>query len=237
MIMRIAQVAPLAESVPPLLYGGSERVVSYLTEQLVALGHEVTLYASGDSQTRARLVAGCPRALWRDPNIRETLPHHIRLLELVFRDAADFDVIHFHCDYVHFPLVRRHHCPTVTTMHGWMHPPDLQPLLDEYRDVPLVSVSDDQRSPIPHANWLATVYHGLPRELLSFHAKPAGYLAFLGLVTILSVCEINTFAGQSAKSVCYDFVAMFDLFRLWLGAVLRGFRTHRSLMLENLAQI
>ena len=180
MIMRIAQVAPLAESVPPLLYGGSERVVSYLTEQLVALGQEVTLYASGDSQTTAKLVAACPRALWRDPDIRETLPHHVRLLELVFRDAADFDVIHFHCDYVQFPLVRRHHCPTATTMHGWMHPPDLQPLLDEYRDVPLVSVSDDQRSPVPHANWLATVYHGLPRELLSFHAKPAGYLAFLG---------------------------------------------------------
>jgi glycosyltransferase involved in cell wall biosynthesis len=178
--MRIAQVAPLAESVPPSLYGGTERVVSYLTEQLVDLGHDVTLYASGDSQTKARLVAGCPRALWRDPAIRETLPHHVRLLELVYRDVDQFDVIHFHGDYVHFPLVRRHPCPTVTTMSGWMHPPDLQPLLEEYRDVPLVSISDDQRRPVPHANWQATVYHGLPRDLLTFYARPASYLAFLG---------------------------------------------------------
>lgn len=178
--MRIAQVAPLAESVPPQLYGGTERVVSYLTEQLVGLGHEVTLYASGDSQTRARLVAGCPRALWRDPEIRETLPHQVRLLELVFRDAPRFDVIHFHCDYVHFPLVRRHRCSTVTTMHGWMNASDLRPLLDEYREVPLVSISDNQRSPVPEANWQATVYHGLPLDLFTFNAQPAGYLAFLG---------------------------------------------------------
>lgn len=178
--MRIAQVAPLAESVPPLLYGGTERVVSYLTEELVSLGHEVTLYASGDSQTQARLVAGSPRALWHDPDIRETLPHHVRLLELVFRKADQFDVIHFHGDYIHFPLVRRHSCPNVTTMHGWMHVPDLQPLLDEYREVPLVSISDDQRGPVPRANWQATVYHGLPLQLFRFHGKPAGYLAFLG---------------------------------------------------------
>jgi glycosyltransferase involved in cell wall biosynthesis len=178
--MRIAQVAPLAESVPPRLYGGTERVVSYLTEELVSCGHDVTLFASGDSQTQARLVAGCTRALWRDLEIRETLPHHVRLMELVARDADQFDIIHFHCDYVHFPLVRRHKWRTLTTMHGWMNAPDLQPLLEEYCEVPLISISNDQRRPVPHANWQATVYHGLPRSLFTFHPKSSGYLAFLG---------------------------------------------------------
>lgn len=123
--MRIAQVAPLYESVPPQLYGGTERVVSYLTEELVALGHEVTLYASGDSQTTACLIPACPRALWHDPNVRDPFPHHMRLVEMVLRDAARFDVIHFHCDYVHFPSVRRQHLPTVTTMHAGVHAYDL----------------------------------------------------------------------------------------------------------------
>ncbi len=178
--MRIAQVAPLNECVPPSLYGGSERVVSYLTEQLVRLGHEVTLFASGGSQTAARLVEVCPKALWRDPQVREVLPHHVRMVELVFRAASQFDVIHFHCDYVHFPLVRRYKCPTVTTMHGMMHPPDLRPLFEEYREVPLVSISNDQRLPIDFANWQTTVYHGLPRDLFSFSDHTQGYLAFLG---------------------------------------------------------
>src|SRR5579862_4882768 len=113
--MRIAQVAPLYESVPPRLYGGTERVVSWLTEELVRMGHEVTLFASGDSRTAAKLVPACPRALWRDPDFRETLPHHVRMMELVFRDAQRFDVIHFHCDYLHFPLTRRVACANVTT--------------------------------------------------------------------------------------------------------------------------
>jgi glycosyltransferase involved in cell wall biosynthesis len=178
--MRIAQVAPLNERVPPALYGGTERVVSYLTEELVRLGHDVTLFASADSETRARLVAGCPRALWRDAEVRETLPHHVRLMELVFRDAGRFDVIHFHTDYVHFPLVRRHRCPSVTTLHGTVHPHDLGALLEEYRDVPLVSISDDQRRPIPHANWRGTVYHGLPRDAFTFRADRGAYLAYLG---------------------------------------------------------
>src|SRR6516165_10061390 len=181
--MRIAQVAPLYESVPPKLYGGTERVVAYLTEELVRLGHEVTLFASGDSRTSARLVAACPRALWRDERCRETLPHHVRLLELVYRDAGRFDVIHFHGDYVHFPLVRRVPCPTVTTLHGRLHPPDLEPLLREYADVPLVSISDDQRRPVPAANWQATVYHGLPPGLHTFRNRPGDYLAFLGRVS------------------------------------------------------
>jgi glycosyltransferase involved in cell wall biosynthesis len=178
--MRIAQVAPLNERVPPPLYGGTERVVSYLTESLVDLGHDVTLFASGDSETRARLVAACPRALWRDPNVRETLPHHVRLMELVFKDVSRFDVIHFHADYLHFPLVRRHRCASVTTLHGMVHPHDVQALFDEYSDVPLVSISDNQRSPIPQANWQGTVYHGLPRDAFGFRAEPGRYLVYLG---------------------------------------------------------
>jgi glycosyltransferase involved in cell wall biosynthesis len=181
--MRIAQVAPLYESVPPKLYGGTERVVSYLTEELVRLGHEVTLFASGDSQTRAKLVAACPRALWRDTSCRETLPHHIRLMEMIFADVSRFDLIHFHCDYLHFPLLRRCLCPSVTTMHGRLHVPDLQPLLAEYPEVPLVSISDDQRRPIPGANWQATVFHGLPRNLHKVRERPGDYLAFLGRIS------------------------------------------------------
>jgi glycosyltransferase involved in cell wall biosynthesis len=178
--MRIAQVAPLNERVPPPLYGGSERVVSWLTEELVRLGHEVTLFASGDSETSARLVAGSPRALWRDPEVREVLPHHVRLMELVFSDVGRFDVIHFHSDYLHFPLVRRHKCASVTTLHGMAHPHDLKALFEEYRDVPLVSISDEQRRPIPGAGWLATVYHGMPRDSFAFHAEGGGYLVYLG---------------------------------------------------------
>jgi len=155
-------------------------VVSYLTEELVRLGHEVTLFASGDSRTKAKLVAACPRALWRDENCHETLPHHVRLLELVFQDASRFDVIHFHCDYLHFPLLRLHRCASVTTLHGRLHLPDLLLLFDEYSEVPLVSISDDQRRPIPWANWQATVYHGLPRDLHTFRDRPGDYLAFLG---------------------------------------------------------
>jgi len=181
--MRIAQVAPLYESVPPKLYGGTERVVSYLTEELVWLGHEVTLFASGDSETRAKLVAACPHALWRDGNCRETLPHHVRLMELVFQDTSRFDVIHFHCDYLHFPLLRRHSCPSVTTLHGQLHAPDLQPLFEEYAEVPLVSISNDQRRPLPWANWQATVYHGLPRGLHPFRERPGEYLVFLGRIS------------------------------------------------------
>jgi glycosyltransferase involved in cell wall biosynthesis len=179
-IMRIAQVAPLFESVPPHLYGGTERIVSYLTEEFVRLGHEVTLFASGDSRTSARLVPVCPRALWRDPGCRETLPHQVRQMELVFRDVSRFDIIHFHCDYIHFPLLHRHRCPSVTTLHGRLHLPDLGPLLREYHDVPLVSISDDQRQPIPWANWQGTIHHGLPRDQHTFREGKGGYLAFLG---------------------------------------------------------
>lgn len=181
--MRIAQVAPLYESVPPKLYGGTERVVSYLTEELVRLGHEVTLFASGDSETKAKLVAACPQALWRDPNCRETMPHHVRLMELVFQDVSRFDMIHFHCDYLHFPLLRRSPCPSVTTLHGRLHVPDLAPLFAEYSEAPLVSISNDQRRPIPDANWQATIYHGLPRRLHTYRERLGEYLAFLGRIS------------------------------------------------------
>jgi len=178
--MRIAQVAPLYESVPPRLYGGTERVVSYLTEELVRLGHEVTLFASGDSTTAAKLVAPCPRALWHDESCRETLPHHVRLMELVFEDTSRFDVVHFHCDYLHLPLLRRSPCASVTTLHGLLHPPDVRPLFEQYPEVPLVSISDAQRQPLPRANWQATIHHGLPRDLHTFRGAPGRYLAFLG---------------------------------------------------------
>jgi glycosyltransferase involved in cell wall biosynthesis len=178
--MRIAQVAPLFESVPPRLYGGTERVVSYLTEELVRQGHEVTLFASGDSVTSATLVPACPRALWHDTECRETLPHHIRLLDLVFREAHRFDVIHFHCDYVHFPLLRYHRTPSVTTLHGMLRRHDLEPLLLSYPEVPLVSISNDQRKPVPWANWQATVYHGLPAGLHTYRERAGDDLLFIG---------------------------------------------------------
>ncbi len=181
--MRIAQVAPLFESVPPKQYGGTERVVSYLTEELVRLGHGVTLFASGDSQTSAKLVAACDQALWRDPECRDTLPQHVRLTELVSREAHNFDVIHFHCDYVHFPLLRRHATPAITTLHGRLNPHDLEPLFKEYSEAALVSVSDDQRRPLPRCNWQATVYHGLPLHLHAFRQRAKDYLLFVGRIS------------------------------------------------------
>src|SRR5262249_31704482 len=173
--MRIAQVAPLYESVPPKLYGGTERVVSYLTEELVRLGHEVTLFASGDSRTAARLVPACPKALWRDESCRETLPQHVRLMELAFRDVSRFDVIHFHTDYLHFPLLRRHPCASVTTLHGRLNVPDVGGLFEEYDDMPLVSISNDQRDPAPWANSQRTLYHALPRNRHTCPNRPRTY--------------------------------------------------------------
>jgi glycosyltransferase involved in cell wall biosynthesis len=181
--VRIAQVAPLHESVPPRLYGGTERVVSYLTEELVALGHEVTLFASGDSTTSARLVPLCERSLRLGAPGGDAIAAHILLLERVFAEADRFDVIHFHCDYLHFPLTRRSTVPTVTTLHGRLDLPDLVPLYREFADIPLVSVSDAQRAPLPWANWRATVYHGLPRDFARLHPEPGSYAALLGRVS------------------------------------------------------
>jgi glycosyltransferase involved in cell wall biosynthesis len=183
--VKIAQIAPLAESCPPRLYGGTERIVSFLTEELVAQGHDVTLFASGDSQTKARLVACSERALRLDPRVVDFLPHHILMLEEVRRRADAFDVLHFHIDLLQFPLVREFADRTVTTLHGRLDLPDLQPFYRAFPDMPLVSISHDQRRPMPpEVHWQGNVYHGLPRDLLPFRAEPRGdYLAFLGRIS------------------------------------------------------
>src|SRR6266513_2314657 len=181
--MRIAQVAPLFESVPPKYYGGTERVVSYLTEELVRQGHEGTLFASGDSVTKAHLVAACRRSLRLDKHCMDQLAHQILMLEHVFQRAGEFDIVHFHIDYLHFPVSRRQPIPHITTMHGRLDIPDIIPLHQEFRDRPLVSISDGQRKPLPWANWQATVYHGLPSDLYRFRSEPGSYLAFLGRVS------------------------------------------------------
>jgi glycosyltransferase involved in cell wall biosynthesis len=185
--MKIAQIAPLAESVPPRLSGGTERVVSYLTEELVRLGHDVTLFASGDSATRAKLVACAPRALRLDPRTKDTLPSLSVMLERVRQRAHEFDVLHFHIESVHFPLFRSLARKTVTTLHGRLDLPELPPLFKEFPEMPLVSISDSQRRGAPHANWAGTVYHGLPAEICPLNpAAPRGagrYLAFLGRVS------------------------------------------------------
>jgi glycosyltransferase involved in cell wall biosynthesis len=178
--MRIAQVAPLYESVPPRLYGATQRVVSYLTEELVRQGHAVTLFATGDSQTSAELVPAWPRGLWRDASVWETLAHHVRQLEQVAQNAHRFDVVHFHGDPLHYPLARRLPCPSVTTQHGLLRPADHGPLFEEFAEAPLVSISDDQRRPLPGANWQATIYHGLPPDAVTFRESPGEYLVFLG---------------------------------------------------------
>ena len=181
--LRIAQVSPLYESVPPRRYGGTERVVSYLTEELVAQGHDVTLFASGDSRTSARLVPAVPRALRLDSRCRDPLPHHVLMIEAVFGQAERFDLIHFHCDYLHFPLSRRSRTPTLTTLHGRLDLPDLAPLYREYAEMPLVSISDAQRDPIPRANWRQTIHHGIPAGIARIYPERGGYLAFVGRVS------------------------------------------------------
>ena len=180
--MKIAQVSPLTESVPPKQYGGIERIVSYLTEELVAQGHEVTLFASGDSETSARLVAPCKQAL-RISHCPEPLAHHLLLFEKLLRRADAFDIIHFHTDYRHFPLARRLPTPHVTTHHGRLDIPELGQMHREFREVPVISISDAQRQPLPHAHWLGTVHNGLPTDLYHFQAEAEDYLAFLGRVS------------------------------------------------------
>jgi glycosyltransferase involved in cell wall biosynthesis len=181
--MRIAQVAPLYESVPPRRYGGTERIVSFLTEELVAQGHEVTLFASGDSLTRARHIAICPRALRLDQDVNDALAHHILLLETVFGMSREFDIVHFHIDYLHYPLTRRQGIANLTTLHGRLDLPDLVPLYRAFPEMPLVSISDSQRTPLPWVNWRRTVHHGLPENLYGFHHEPGRYLAFLGRIS------------------------------------------------------
>ena len=180
--MRIAQIAPLHEAVPPKLYGGTERVVSFLTEELVAEGHDVTLFASGDSVTSARLNAVWPRALRLDQSIRDPIAPHMLLMEEVARQAADFDVLHFHMDYWPFSLFSRQATPFVTTLHGRLDLPELQPVFNTFSQAPVVSISDSQRRPLPQANYVATVLHGLPETLLTPRDIAPSYLAFLGRI-------------------------------------------------------
>ena len=181
--MRIAQVAPLYESVPPKLYGGTERVVSYLTEELVRQGHQVTLFASGDSITEAKLVAVCPESLRLAKHAVDHLAHHVLMLEKVFSEKQDFDIVHFHIDYLHFPLSRREQLVNITTLHGRLDIPDLAPLYAVFRDMPVVSISDSQREPLPWVNWQGTVYHGMPENRLTFRPGAGKYLAFLGRIS------------------------------------------------------
>jgi glycosyltransferase involved in cell wall biosynthesis len=180
--LRIAQVAPLYEAVPPRLYGGTERVVSYLTEELVQLGHDVTLFASADACTTARLIPCCRQATRLDPSVRDPIIHHLLMLEHVRQHRETFDLIHFHTDYLHIPMFRDRAGRTVTTLHGRLDLPDLQPFYQEFDDIPLVSISDHQRTPMPPVRWLGTVHHGIPANLLRPHRGPGSYLAFLGRI-------------------------------------------------------
>jgi glycosyltransferase involved in cell wall biosynthesis len=180
--MRIAQVAPLTEAVPPKLYGGTERVVHWLTEELVALGHEVTLFASGDSRTSAKLEAGWPRALRLDGAIRDANALHLTMLERVRQRVHDFDFLHFHLDYYPFSLFSRQSTPFVTTLHGRLDLPELHPAFTTFSSVPVVSISNSQRRPVPQARWVRTIYHGLPEKLLVPKPVKPSYLAFLGRI-------------------------------------------------------
>src|SRR5438105_1841677 len=182
--MRIAQVAPLYESVPPRYYGGTERVVSYLTDELVRQGHEVTLFASGDSLTKAELwpMSDCALRL-QGRKITDPLAYHVRMLEIVAQEANEFDIVHFHIDYLHFPVSRREKIQCVTTLHGRLDIPEIHPLFQEFAEMPLVSISDAQREPMTWANWAGTVHHGLPHNLLLPQFKPGEYLAFLGRIS------------------------------------------------------
>ena len=181
--MKIAQVAPLIERVPPRLYGGTERIVSYLTEELVGLGHDVTLFASGDSITSAELAPCCPRALRLDPTVRDTIPHFMLMIDKVRERAKEFDVLHFHVDLFHFPLFRSLAGRTLTTLHGRQDLGDLKPFYSRFGEMPLVSISDDQRKPLPQANFVATIHHGLPVDLHRPSFEQGKYLAFLGRIS------------------------------------------------------
>jgi glycosyltransferase involved in cell wall biosynthesis len=182
--MRIAQVAPLTEAVPPKLYGGTERVVHWLTEELVALGHDVTLFASGDSHTSARLDATWPKALRLDGAVRDPNALHMVMLERVRRkcDDEEFDILHFHLDYYPFSLFSRQPTPFLTTLHGRLDLPEHQPVFNAFSSIPVISISNAQRRPVPQARWLRTIHHGLPKDLLRPRPITPGYLAVLGRI-------------------------------------------------------
>jgi glycosyltransferase involved in cell wall biosynthesis len=181
--MRVAQIAPLTEAIPPKLYGGTERVIHWLTEELVALGHEVTLFASGDSQTSARLAPVWPKSLRLDGNVRDACALHMMMLEQVRRRVAEFDFLHFHLDYYPFSLFARQSTPFVTTLHGRLDLPEHQPVFSTFSTIPIVSISDAQREPVPQAGWVRTIHHGLPDRLLMPQPVEPTYLACLGRIS------------------------------------------------------
>ena len=178
--MRIAQVSPLVESVPPKHYGGTERIISYLTEELVRFGHKVALFASGDSVTSAELVPVCPRSFRRNKRATDYLSREVLLMDHVMERAGEFELIHFHTGCLHYLTCRHLSVPHVMTLHGRLDTPELLRLYERFRHIPMISISNAQRAPWPSANWQATIYHGLPRELFRFHLEPGNYLAFLG---------------------------------------------------------
>lgn len=201
--MRIAQISPLYESVPPKSYGGTERVVAYLTEELVRLGHHVTLFASGDSVTNAELHPVCKRSLRTDKKCDDSIAYHILLAEQVYQSALDFDIVHNHIDYIPYSLMRRSSTAGLTTLHGRLDLPDLIPIYQEFHDIPLVSISNSQRKPLPWANWMGTVYHGLPKNLYTFHEHSGNYLAYLGRIApekkVDDAIEIAKRVGMNLK--------------------------------------
>lgn len=201
--MKIAQVAPLYESVPPAKYGGTERIVSYLTEELVRQGHDVTLFASGDSKSSAHLIPQCQRSLRSDPKCFDPIAVHVTMIEQVFQHASEFDLIHFHVDYLHFSVCRRLDTPHVTTLHGRLDLPELPALYRTFSDVPVNSISQAQRAPLPWANWVANVHHGLPKGLYTLEESPQDYLAFVGRVSkekgLERAIEIAKRAGRKLK--------------------------------------
>ena len=201
--MRIAQVAPLMESVPPQLYGGTERVVAFLTDALVRLGHDVTLFASGDSRTTARLVPAWPQALRLGGRCDDSLAPHLLMLEEVAARAREFDVLHFHVSQFHFSLARRLPTAHITTLHGRLDIPELPPLYREFNDIPVVSISDAQREPLPDAGWVGTIHHGLPLDLLRFQPRQGRYLAFVGRIArekrVDRAIAIATACGQPLR--------------------------------------
>lgn len=203
--MRIAQVSPLFESVPPAMYGGTERVVSYLTEELVSLGHEVTLFASADSKTRAELVPCSERALRLDENTLDPVSLHLIMMEEALRRAGEFDIIHSHVDCIGFILGRRTGVPVINTLHGRLDNPEHEFIFREYGRSPLVSISDAQRAPKPFANWVATVHHGIPADLYDFSARAGDYLLYIGRVSpekkVESSVDIAMKAGIRLKIV------------------------------------
>ncbi len=201
--MRIAQIAPLYERVPPHLYGGTERIVSYVTEALVRRGHDVTLFASADSKTRARLIPGCPRALRLDSAVVDPLAYHLAQLRQVMDRVESFDIIHNHMDYLAFPLIAASPTPIVTTLHGRLDLPDLPAVFAAYPDAALISISDAQRRPFAGVDWRGTVYHGLPVGSYTFGRGDGGYLAFLGRISpekrVESAIRVAATAGMPLK--------------------------------------